>query len=240
MQGRDSGSEIMPASLLDAALARRMAASTFGNLDRAYSHMMMHGLAGLAGLRAPEEICPLFYTSYDWHSCIRGWWQVMRIARPYPQLDLSETILAKAGATFLPEKASAEIGNFDRPVAAGFERPCGWAWLLALHGELRLATDPRPPKAMAPLAQLFASRQRSPHRPSRRTQSQPRLVLEGTGLAGLRGRACRRRGIGASSRQPLASFRRLHGRTLAFELRSYRFDGIAQRLQCGMMLRHSF
>jgi hypothetical protein len=57
----------------------------------------------------------------------------------------------------VPEKVAGELAYLSRPLTAGFERPYGWAWLLALHGE---AT--RHPEgwsaALAPLARAFAER----------------------------------------------------------------------------------
>ena len=52
----------------------------------------------------------------------------------------------------VPEKVAGELAYLDRPMTGGFERPYGWAWLLALHAELALRHDRPWAAALAPLA----------------------------------------------------------------------------------------
>ncbi len=58
---------------------------------------------------------------------------------------------------FVPEKVAGELAFLDRFGTAGFERPYGWAWLLALHGEAA-RHDAGWAGALAPLAAAFAAR----------------------------------------------------------------------------------
>ena len=39
------------------------------------------------------------------------------------------------------DKAAAELAYLDRAHSGGFERPYGWAWLLALHREAQRHED---------------------------------------------------------------------------------------------------
>jgi hypothetical protein len=52
---------------------------------------------------------------------------------------------------------AGELAYLDRPMSAGFERPYGWAWLLALHAEAARHDAPWG-DALAPLAAAFAAR----------------------------------------------------------------------------------
>src|SRR5690606_38231064 len=60
-----------------------------------------------------------------------------------------------------PENVAAEVAYFEWPTSRGFERPYGWAWLLALADELSRHTDEpgrRWHAALRPLAGLIARR----------------------------------------------------------------------------------
>jgi hypothetical protein len=66
-------------------------------------------------------------------------------------------IARRADAMLTSAKVAGERAYLDRPSSGGFERPYGWAWALALHGEAaRHATGWG--AALAPLAQAFAAR----------------------------------------------------------------------------------
>ena len=54
------------------------------------------------------------------------------------------------------EKVAGELAYLQRPSSRGFERPYGWAWLLALA--VALKPEPRWSAALRPLAQAFAAR----------------------------------------------------------------------------------
>ncbi len=136
----------------------RLAASTLGHLDREYPNGLRHVLDGPADIRSPRSLHPVFFGSYDWHSCVHGWWQVFRIVRRFPGLPLAAEVETLAARTFTPGKVEEEVAYFLRPVAGGFERPYGWAWLLALHDELGRHPDPSFAAALAPLAELIAER----------------------------------------------------------------------------------
>jgi hypothetical protein len=57
-----------------------------------------------------------------------------------------------------PDKVAGELDYLDRPYSGGFERPYGWAWLLALHLEASRRQDAEWDEALAPLAYAFADR----------------------------------------------------------------------------------
>jgi hypothetical protein len=55
------------------------------------------------------------------------------------------------------KKIAGELAFFTRAASDGFERPYGWAWLLALHEELSMRPDRPWGQAVAPLAHHLAA-----------------------------------------------------------------------------------
>lgn len=116
-------------------------------------------------MQGPRALHPIFYGSYDWHSCVHGYWLVLRVLERYPALPEVERIVAIVDAHFTDANVAGERAYLALPHNSGFERPYGWAWLLALSAQLeRLALKGVLPQAarwaktMAPLADLFVSR----------------------------------------------------------------------------------
>ncbi|WP_068076318.1 DUF2891 domain-containing protein [Novosphingobium lentum] len=144
-------------SRIDEATAAGFMALTLGHLDRRWPYKPDLVLAGPDDFRLPEQLHPIFHGSFDWHSCVHGWWQVLRLARLFPDTDQAAEVRVHANAMLVPEKVAGELAFLARPTAAGFERPYGWAWLLALHGEAT-RHDAGWGEALRPLAEAFALR----------------------------------------------------------------------------------
>ena len=121
---------------LDAATAARFMALTLGHLGREYPHKLDHVLDGPQDAQTPSALHPIFHGSFDWHSCVHGWWQVLRLARLYPGLPEAAAVRERAATMLTKANFAAETAYLDRPSARGFERPYGWAWALMLHGEM--------------------------------------------------------------------------------------------------------
>jgi len=138
--------------------AARFARLTLGHLTREYPNKLDHVMARPQDARTPSELHPIFYGSFDWHSCVHGWWQILRIRRLHPDLAEASEIAAAADAAFTADKAAGELAYLARPTAAGFERPYGWAWALALHGEAARHEGRTWGAALEPLARAFAER----------------------------------------------------------------------------------
>ena len=136
---------------------RAFARLTLGHIGRRYPYKLDQVLNGPEDVREPHEIHPIFHGSFDWHSCVHGWWQLLTIARLFPDMPEAAEIRARADAMLVPDKVAGELAVLSRPYAAGFERPYGWAWALALHGEAV-----RHPAgwgaALEPLARAFGER----------------------------------------------------------------------------------
>ena len=146
-----------PAPQLTQLVAGQFAALTLAHLGRRYPFKMDLVLNGPEDAREPADHHPIFHGSFDWHSCVHGWWQVVRLMRLYPDMDQAPVIRDRADAMLVPEKVAGELAYLARPMSAGFERPYGWAWALALHGELARHDGPWA-DALEPLARAFAAR----------------------------------------------------------------------------------
>ena len=130
-------------------MAERMAGIAIGHVTREYPHKLDHVLGGDEDALTPRALHPIFFGSFDWHSNVHGWWTLLTLRRMFPDMAEAGAIGALASASFTPDKVAAELAYLDRPLSTGFERPYGWAWLLALHGEV---------SALEPLALAFAER----------------------------------------------------------------------------------
>ena len=141
-------------------LASQFARLTLSHLGRQYPYKLDLVLGGPADARPPIEHHPIFHGSFDWHSCVHGWWQVVRLMRLFPDLLEAPAIRERADTMLAPEKAAGELAFLSRPLSASFERPYGWGWLLALHHELARHDSPWA-AALEPLARAFAERFRA-------------------------------------------------------------------------------
>ena len=138
--------------------ASRFAEAALGHITREYPHKLDHVMDGPKDVLSPRELHPIFFGSFDWHSCVHGYWLLLRVLRLFPEIGVAERIRAVADEMLVADKVAGELGYLDRPYSGGFERPYGWAWLLALHGEAARHEDAAWGEALAPLARAFAGR----------------------------------------------------------------------------------
>jgi hypothetical protein len=138
--------------------AQRFAEAALGHVTREYPHKLDHVMDGPEDVLSPSDLHPIFFGSFDWHSCVHGYWLLMRVRRLYPALPAAGRIDALIEAMITPDKVAGELAYLDRPYTGGFERPYGWAWLLALHREAQRGPDGQ---VLEPLARAFAERFRA-------------------------------------------------------------------------------
>jgi hypothetical protein len=142
---------------LDAILASHMARIALGHVTREYPHKLDHVLESRDDASTPRVLHPLFFGSFDWHSCVHGWWTLLTLRRLFPNIEHAAAISLISNSSFTPEKLGAELSYLDRPTSRGFERPYGWAWLLQLHLEASRHKENWGDK-LEPLARAFAAR----------------------------------------------------------------------------------
>jgi hypothetical protein len=138
--------------------AARFAEIALGHVTREYPHKLDHVLDGPEDVLGPRDLHPIFFGSFDWHSCVHGWWLMLRLRRLFPDMAPAPRIEALAEEMLGPEKVAGELAYLDRAYTGGFERPYGWAWLLALHREAQRHEDQPWGEDLAPLARAFADR----------------------------------------------------------------------------------
>ncbi len=136
-------------------LAGLFARTALGHVTREYPHKADHVMTGDVDAYIPREVHPIFYGSFDWHSCVHGYWLLARLRRLFPDLPEADAIDALFASSFTPEKVAVEHEYAARPSSRGFERPYGWAWLLMLSAELS-QSHPVHAATLQPLADHFA------------------------------------------------------------------------------------
>jgi hypothetical protein len=144
---------------LDAALASNMAGIALGHVAREYPNKLDHVLLGDADALPPRALHPIFFGSFDWHSCVHGWWSLLTLRRLFPEMPEGPQIDLLADESFTREKVAGELAYLGRPLSRGFERPYGSAWLLYLHLEATRHQQAWA-SALEPLARAFAQRLR--------------------------------------------------------------------------------
>ena len=112
-------------------------ALALGHIDREYPNKLDHVINDATELMSPRELHPIFYGSFDWHSCVHGHWLLVRALRLYPSLGQAAEVMALLDRRFTAENVRAEVEYLGHPRRETFERPYGWGWLLKLGAELR-------------------------------------------------------------------------------------------------------
>jgi hypothetical protein len=142
---------------LDRDLASRMARIALGHVAKEYPNKLDHVLLGDEDALTPRALHPIFYGSFDWHSCVHGWWTLLTLRRLFPGMEDAAAIAEMASDSFTGDKVGAELAYLDRPLSRGFERPYGWAWLMYFHLEASRHQE-RWAAELEPLARAFAKR----------------------------------------------------------------------------------
>jgi hypothetical protein len=145
------------AERLTPALASQFARLALSHVAREYPNKMDHVLAGPQDVQGPRDLHPIFFGSFDWHSCVHGYWTLATVLRLHPDMPEAPAIRALFDEAFTAENVAAETAYLTRPLSRGFERPYGWGWLLKLQAEL-LAHDAPWAATHQPLADAFAQR----------------------------------------------------------------------------------
>ncbi|MCW6508162.1 DUF2891 domain-containing protein [Lichenifustis flavocetrariae] len=144
--------------MLNSATATSLAGIGLSHVAREYPHKLDHVIEGPDVIGGPRHLHPVFFGSFDWHSCVHTYWMLARLLRLYPEAATSRDTRLLFDEALTPERMAGECAYFARPAARGFERPYGWAWLLALSAELRRHADQPWAAAVAPLATLIGDR----------------------------------------------------------------------------------
>jgi len=146
------------ASRLTPRLASSFARIALGHVAREYPVKMDHVVGGPEDVRSQRDLHPIFFGSFDWHSCVHSHWLLASVLRRAPGIPEAPAIRAHFDQAFTPEKVAAETAYVRLPSSRGFVRPYGWGWLLKLQSELLTHDDPTCAQTLQPLADAFADR----------------------------------------------------------------------------------
>ena len=116
------------------ALATELARVALANVAKEYPRRLDQVRVSAEAEWRPRVLHPAFYGSYDWHSAVHMHWLLARVLRLYPALE--NLIAPVLDAHLSADCIAQELAFFNAPGGANFERPYGWAWLLALQAEL--------------------------------------------------------------------------------------------------------
>jgi hypothetical protein len=151
----------LTATTLTPETASKFARLALTHATREYPNYIQHVLNGPLDLKEPRDLHPVFFGSFDWHSCVHGYWLLATVLRLFPDNREAGAIRELFDAQLIPSKVEAEVDYLDQPLRATFERPYGWAWLLMLAAELGRHEGELARKwndALAPLAAAFTDR----------------------------------------------------------------------------------
>ncbi|CAJ0713010.1 hypothetical protein LMG6871_00619 [Ralstonia edaphis] len=123
--------------------ASAFAALPLRSLRHEYPNHIMHVLNGPHDVMSPRAMHPVFYGCYDWHSAVHGYWLLARCARLYPSLPQQEAITVLFDEHFTADNMQQECAYFQTPGRSSFERPYGFAWIMALAQELDVWQHPK-------------------------------------------------------------------------------------------------
>ncbi|MGX0961286.1 hypothetical protein AB7M63_001735 [Bradyrhizobium japonicum] len=87
--------------------AQHFARIALGHVGREYPNNVDHALAEPADARTPSQLHPIFYGSYDWHSCVHSYWMLARLLRRFPDFAAASDIRTLFDMQFVPEKVAA-------------------------------------------------------------------------------------------------------------------------------------
>lgn len=148
-------------TVLTADLASHFAQTALGHVGREWPNKLDHVMAAPEDVLCPRVLHPIFFGSFDWHSCVHGYWLLARLYRRFAGIPEARPIRELFEARVTSANIAAEVGYLVRPASRGFERPYGWAWALMLAGELAHHESSEGRKwsgVLAPLARTIEAR----------------------------------------------------------------------------------
>ena len=83
-------------------LAVRLARIALGHVTREFPNAPEHVQAGAEGAWSPKDLHPVFYGSFDWHSCVHSYWMLARLLRRFPDFAPAAEIRALFDAQLTP------------------------------------------------------------------------------------------------------------------------------------------
>lgn len=140
-------------------MAWRLARIALSHVEREFPNKLDHVMTRAEDAQTPRALHPVFYGSFDWHSCVHSHWLLATLYRLFPNSSVQRTIRTFLNESLIVDKVIGECAYLVRPESRAFERPYGWAWLLMLQSELLRHGDGRTwAWNLRPLADAFVER----------------------------------------------------------------------------------
>ncbi len=143
-----------------ASNAATYARTAIENIHREFPSDVWHRMQGPEDLpRRPRERNPVFYGSFDWHSCVEMHWVLVRLLRMQPAHIAQTEVRQVLNEQFTADGLTQEAHFIGDPSNRGRERPYGWGWALQLAADLHAWDDPDARRWMAnfrPLAEALS------------------------------------------------------------------------------------
>lgn len=125
-------------------LADRFSTLAIDCVHREYPNKIARTYKSDEAIGSPQDLFPIFYGCFDWHSSVHGHWLLVRLLRVGPQdAPWRNEAIAKLNQSFTAENAAGELASFEEILPGSWERPYGLAWFLQLTAELREWDDPQ-------------------------------------------------------------------------------------------------
>lgn len=144
------------AAPLEAHVAAHFARLALAHVSREFPHKLDHIMLNAADVQSPSALHPVLFGSFDWHSCVHGYWLMATVRRLFPALDESARITTAFDTYFTDERMAVEATYARHASRGSFERPYGWAWVLMLAAELERHDTAEGRRWAATLAPLVA------------------------------------------------------------------------------------
>src|SRR3954465_7284371 len=101
------------ADRLTPELASAFVRIALGHVAKEYPHKLDHVLESDADALPPRVLHPIFFGSFDWHSCVHGWWTLLTLRRLFPAIAEAREIADLADDSFTRDKVGVELGYLD-------------------------------------------------------------------------------------------------------------------------------
>lgn len=146
---------------MTAQYAEKFATLALSHITREYPNKLDHVLLDASDAKGPRALHPIFYGSFDWHSCVHGYWLLANLYRRFPAIPQAPAIRQLFDEHITAANVAVETEYAAHPARKLFERPYGWAWILALSAELfrhNTAEGKLWARTLQPLATVFEKR----------------------------------------------------------------------------------
>ncbi len=128
------------------------------NIDREFPYDVHQTMTGPGDFPSrPRDRNPVFFGSFDWHSCVEMHWLLVRLLRTAPGLIPDAEVRAILDRQFTHDALAAEAEYVAGPSGPG---RYAWGWALALAAEALALDDPdgrRWAEALTPLADAITA-----------------------------------------------------------------------------------